>query len=87
MFARICFSENNKRRELEAFRINKNQHNNRNVDKHNRKELWAKMIKYKVNMITIDCVQQQFCLIYTFLVTELKCQKFIANILRRDSHR
>ena len=42
MFARICFSEKNKRRKLEAFRINKNQHNNKNIDKHNRKELWAK---------------------------------------------
>lgn len=39
MFARICFSEKNKRRKLEAFRINKNQYNNRNVDKHNRKVL------------------------------------------------
>lgn len=38
MFARICFAEKNKRK-LEAFRINKNQHNNKNIDKHNRKEL------------------------------------------------
>lgn len=39
MFARICFAEKNKRRKLEAFRINKNKHNNKNIDKHNRKEL------------------------------------------------
>ena len=32
-------SDKNERRKLEAFRISKNQHNNKNMDKHNRKEL------------------------------------------------